>query len=43
MNLAFQNLGIDKTIQSILAFQSDDETAFWSNSLYYFYPLSPNN
>ncbi|WP_167954858.1 hypothetical protein [Anaerosporobacter faecicola] len=38
MNLRFINPGIDYMLESIMAFQSDDETAFWSDSLYYFYP-----
>jgi hypothetical protein len=38
MNLTFINPGINYMIESIMAFQSDNETAFWSNSLYYFYP-----
>lgn len=38
MNLTFINPGIDYMIESIMAFQSDNETAFWSDSLYYFYP-----
>ncbi len=38
MNLTFHNPGIDDMIQNILVFQSEAETAFWSDSLYYFYP-----
>lgn len=37
MNLIFHNPGIDSMVRSILMFQTDDETAFWSDSLYYFY------
>lgn len=38
MNLTFYNPGLDAMIQSIMEFQTKDETAFWSDSLYYFYP-----
>lgn len=38
MNIEFINLGIDEMIQRILAFQTEDESAFWSEPLYYFYP-----
>lgn len=38
MKITVKNPGIDYMIESILEFQSDDETAFWSDSLYYFYP-----
>lgn len=38
MNLTFYNPGIDSMVRSILEFQTDGEAAFWSDSLYYFYP-----
>lgn len=38
MNLRFINPGIDYMIKSIMDFQTDDVTAFWSDSLYNFYP-----
>lgn len=38
MEVSFVNPGADYIIQSILTFQTDGESAFWSESLYYFYP-----
>lgn len=38
MNLIFRNPGIEYMLRSIMAFQSDDESPFWSESLYRFYP-----
>ena len=38
MNLYFRNPGFDTMITSILHFQREEETAFWSDSLYRFYP-----
>lgn len=38
MNLTFTNPGFDYMIQSIMEFQRDEDTPFWSESLYYFYP-----
>lgn len=38
MNLTFVNPGMDYMIQSIMAFQSDEETSFWTEPLYHFYP-----
>lgn len=37
MELKFTNPGIDYMINSIIEFQKDDQTPFWSDSLYYFY------
>lgn len=38
MNLVYHNPGVDYMIDSILMFQSDNITEFWSDSLYSFYP-----
>lgn len=38
MELTFVNPGLKSMLDSILAFQTEDETAFWSEPLYYFYP-----
>lgn len=38
MKVTFVNPGIDYMIQSIMAFQTDDETSFWTEPLYCFYP-----
>ena len=38
MELKFNNPGVDYMINSIMVFQSDEQTAFWSEPLYYFYP-----
>lgn len=38
MEVTFANPGVDYMIQGIMAFQTEDETAFWSEPLYHFYP-----
>lgn len=38
MDITFLNPGVDDMIQSILAFQEEGETGFWSQPLYHFYP-----
>lgn len=38
MNLTFRNPGFDHSIDSILLFQTDDQTPYWSDALLYFYP-----
>ena len=38
MEITFVNPGVDYMIQRIMAFQSEDESAFWSEPLYHFYP-----
>lgn len=38
MEIAFVNPGADYMIESILEFQTDAETAFWSDPLFHFYP-----
>lgn len=38
MNVTYQNPGFDHSIDSILLFQEDNKTPFWSDSLFYFYP-----
>jgi hypothetical protein len=38
MNLTFRNPGFDHSIDSILLFQTDDQTPYWSDTLLYFYP-----
>ena len=38
MELTFINPGVDKMMESILAFQTDEQTDFWTQPLYRFYP-----
>lgn len=38
MEINFTNPGADYMMQSIMAFQTDGESAFWSEPLYFFYP-----
>lgn len=38
MEITFVNPGVDYMIKQIMEFQSESESAFWSEPLYYFYP-----
>lgn len=38
MEVTFMNPGVDYMIQRIMDFQSEDESMFWSEPLYHFYP-----
>ena len=38
MEVIFANPGIDYMIESIMAFQTDEQSGFWSEPLYHFYP-----
>lgn len=38
MEVTFVNPGVDYMIENITAFQTEDESAFWSEPLYHFYP-----
>lgn len=38
MEVTFKNPGVDDMIYGIMAFQTEEETAFWSEPLYHFYP-----
>jgi len=38
MNLTFINPGKEYMISSVMLFQTDEETAFWSEPLFHFYP-----
>lgn len=38
MDITFVNPGVDYMIDRIMAFQTEDESAFWSEPLYHFYP-----
>lgn len=38
MEVTFKNPGVDYMIYGIMAFQMEEETAFWSEPLYHFYP-----
>lgn len=38
MHIEFSNPGFKHSIESMLLFQSDSESAYWSDSIYYFYP-----
>ena len=38
MDIEFVNPGVDYMIQRMMDFQTEDESAFWSEPLYRFYP-----
>lgn len=38
MNVTFKNPGVDYMIERIMLFQTEDESKFWSEPLYHFYP-----
>ncbi len=38
MEVTFVNPGVDYMIQAIMAFQTEDESTFWAEPLYHFYP-----
>ena len=38
MNVTFINPGVDYMIEKIMEFQTGDESSFWSEPLYHFYP-----
>ena len=38
MEIVFTNPGVDYMIRQIMEFQGEEETAFWSDSLYHFFP-----
>lgn len=38
MEVTFVNPGVGNMIESIMAFQTEEESAFWSEPLYHFYP-----
>lgn len=38
MNITFKNPGFDYSIESIMLFQTDGQSPFWSDSIFYFYP-----
>lgn len=38
MNITYMNPGYQAMIDSIMLFQTPEETSFWSDSLFYFYP-----
>ena len=38
MDIEFVNPGVDYMIQRMMDFQTEDESAFWSEPLYCFYP-----
>lgn len=38
MEITFVNPGVDYMIQRIMDFQTEAESAFWSEPLYHFYP-----
>lgn len=38
MNIIYKDPGADYMAESVLMFQSEDETSFWSDPLYFFYP-----
>lgn len=39
MNLQYTNPGFDAMIDSFMLFQTEDETAYWSDAIFYFYPF----
>lgn len=38
MNITFVNPGVDYMMQRIMSFQMEEESSFWSEPLYHFYP-----
>ena len=38
MEITFVNPGVDYMIERIMEFQTEEESAFWSEPLYHFYP-----
>ena len=38
MKILYKNSGFDHSIDSIMLFQTDNQTLYWSDSLFYFYP-----
>ena len=38
MELTFKNPGFEYMVEKIMAFQTEESTAFWSRPLFYFYP-----
>lgn len=38
MDVTYVNPGFQAMIDSIMLFQTDEETAYWSDSLFYFFP-----
>ena len=38
MKIIYRNPGVKYSIDSIMSFQRDDSSAYWSDSLFYFYP-----
>lgn len=43
MKIKFQNPGFEHSIDSILLFQTEEQTPFWSETLSYFYPQVDKN
>ena len=39
MNIQYVNPGFDAMIDSMMQFQTEDEAAYWSDSIFYFYPF----
>ena len=38
MDITFVNPGVDYMLQRIMSFQMEEESSFWSEPLYHFYP-----
>ena len=38
MDITYKNPGYEYSIESIMLFQTDEQTPFWSDSVLYFYP-----
>ena len=38
MKIAYRNPGFEHSIDSIMLFETDDQTPYWSDALLYFYP-----
>jgi hypothetical protein len=38
MNIEFVNPGADHMVESILGFQTEEATSFWTDPLFWFYP-----
>ena len=43
MHITYQNPGFDSSMESIMRFQTDEQTPFWSDGLFVFYPQIDRN
>ena len=43
MNVTYKNPGCEYSIESIMLFQTEEQSSFWSEPLLYFYPEIDKN